>query len=189
MERLKEALGLVRKFYSDDDDKNPEKMSQKEFNMKAEVLMKGTLCLRVVTFLFTFPQNNTRIVYYNNILSIYFSIHEKSTLSVKKFKVRVASSMVQHSAGRCHTLTNEQALTALDAVDFIHAKTCAKCDHRIFPAALIGLDQLTPQRSDPNLGYDEQVILPYYCLGCQRLCMERTKEARLHACVDSVRIR
>ena len=92
--------------------------------------------------------------------------------------------MAQHSASRCHTLTVEQALTALDAVDFIHARTCAKCGHRVIPASLIGLDQLTPQRSYPNLGYDKQVILPY-CLGCQRLCMERTtgQEARLHALI------
>ena len=62
---MKEALGLVRKFYSDDDDENPEKMSQKEFNTKAEVLMEGSMHLRVI-FLFTFPQNNTRIVHYNN---------------------------------------------------------------------------------------------------------------------------
>ena len=92
--------------------------------------------------------------------------------------------MVRNSAGRCHTLTNEQALTALDSVDFIHAKTCAKCGHRVIPASSIGLDQLTPQRSDPNLGYDEQVILPY-CLGCQRLCIERSadQEVRLHALI------
>ncbi len=126
---MKEALALVRKFYSDDDDENPEKMLQKEFNTKAEVLMKGTNSLRV-TFIFIFPQKNTRICIIT-IYSIYFSIHEKSTLSVKKFKVRVASRMVRHSAGRDHTLTNEQALTALDAVDFVHAKTCAKCDHRV----------------------------------------------------------
>ncbi len=76
---MNEALGFVRKFYSDDDVDNPKKMSQKEFNTKAEVLMKGIRNLRV-TFLFTFPQNNTRIVDYNNILSVYSSIHEKSTL-------------------------------------------------------------------------------------------------------------
>ncbi len=45
---MKEALGLVRKFHSDDDDENPEKMSKKEFNKKAEVLMKGTTNLRVI---------------------------------------------------------------------------------------------------------------------------------------------
>ncbi len=200
---MKEALGLVRKFYSDDDDENYEKMSQKEFNTKAEVLMKGTHNLWV-TFLFNnilsiyFHENilsiyfqfcdtirgNTRIVYYNNIISFYFSIHEKSTLSVKHFKKLVASNMAKNSARRCHTLTVEQALTALDAVDFIHAKTCAKCGHRVIPASLVGLDQLTRQRPDPNLGYDKQVILRY-CLGCQHLCMKRTtgQEARLHALI------
>ncbi len=66
-ERLKEALGLVSKIYSGDDDENPEKMSQKEFNTKAEVLMKGTNSLRV-TFLFIFPQKNTRIC----IITIYY---------------------------------------------------------------------------------------------------------------------
>ncbi len=155
-------------------------MLQEEFNTKAAVLMKGTMTLRV-TFLFIFPQNITRIVY---LYIIYSSYHEKRTLSVKHFKAGLVNNMVQNSASRCHTLTNEQALSALDSVDFIHAKTCAKCGHRVIPASLIGLDQLTPQRSDPNLGYDEQVILPY-CLECQRLCMERSagQEARLHALI------
>jgi hypothetical protein len=64
------------------------------------------------------------------------------------------------------------------------AKTCFKCDHfLIIPAAKMGLSQLSPQRHHSELGYDddEQTVLPY-CLGCQRLCMQRSPDAeeRIH---------
>jgi hypothetical protein len=102
------------------------------------------------------------------------------------FKDTVARSMVQKSKHRGHLLNFEKALEVLDACGFMSAKTCAKCDHVIIPAGKMGLNQLSPQRQQPELGYDddEQTVLPY-CLGFQRLCMHRSpdEEERIHVLI------
>jgi hypothetical protein len=102
------------------------------------------------------------------------------------FKDVVARSMVQNSKHRGHLLNFEKALEVLDTSGFMSAKTCAKCDHLITPAAKMGVNQLSPQRQHNELGYDddEQTVLPY-CLGCQRLCMDRSpdEEERIHVLI------
>jgi hypothetical protein len=94
--------------------------------------------------------------------------------------------MVQNSKHRGHLLNFEKALEVLDTSGFMSAKTCAKCDHLIIPTAKMGLNQLSPQRQHNELGYDddEQTLLPY-CLGCQRLCMERSpdEEEQIHVLI------
>ena len=89
--------------------------------------------------------------------------------------------MVQNSKHRGHLLNFEKALEVLDTCGFMSAKTCAKCNHIIIPAAKMGLNQLSPQRQQSQLGYDddEQTVLPY-CLGCQRLCMQRSPDEEEH---------
>ncbi len=57
------------------------------------------------------------------------------------------------------------------------------CQQRLVPSAKMGLNQLSPQRQQNELGYDddEQTVL-LYCLGCQRLCMEKSpdEEEQIH---------
>ncbi len=152
--------------------------------MTAEVLVKGTINLRVIICpLFTIEQHTKTNEYY---LSTSCAFREKGTLNPSAFKNVVAKNMVTHSKHRGHSLNHEKALQVLDACGFMSAKTCAKCDHLITPAAKMGLNQLSPQRQHNELGYDddEQTVLPY-CLGCQRLCMERSpdEEEQIHVLI------
>ena len=60
---MKEAKELVRKYYLADDD--PEKISKEEYDMTAEVLVKGTNNLRVICLLFTIEQHTTTNEYHH----------------------------------------------------------------------------------------------------------------------------
>jgi hypothetical protein len=144
------------------------------------VLLKGTIHLRVICLLFTIDQHTKTNEYH---LSTFCAFPEKRILRPSAFKDTVARSMVQHSKHRGHLLNFEKALEVLDTSRFMSANTCAKCDHLITPAAKMGLNQLSPQRQQSELGYDddEQTVL-LYCLGCQRLCMQRSpgEEERIH---------
>jgi hypothetical protein len=133
-------------------DSNPEEMSKEEFKMRAAVLVKGTK-------------------------------HLSSTLMIgDAFFNQVASSMCRNSKSRGRSLTKETAVRVMKSSGFYDASTCAKCKHYVIPASNLGLNQLSPQRPDPTSGYDRQARLLPYCLGCQRLCMERSpdEEEKLH---------
>jgi hypothetical protein len=148
--------------------------------MTAGVLVKGTMHLRVICLLFTIEQHTKANEYH---LSTSCAFPEKRILTPSAFKDHVARNVVQNSKHRGHLLNFEKALEVLDTSGFMSAKTCAKCDHLITPAAKMGLNQLSPQRQQSELGYDddEQTVLPY-CLGCQRLCMQRSpdEEEQIH---------
>jgi hypothetical protein len=152
--------------------------------MSAEVLVKGTIALRVIIcLLFTIEQHTKTNEYH---LSTSYVFHEKRTLIPSAFKDVTARNMVKSSKHRGHLLNYEKALEVLDTRGFMSAKTCAKCDHVIIPAAKMGLNQLSPQRQHNEFGYDDdkQTLLPY-CLGCQRLCMERSpdEEEQIHVLI------
>jgi hypothetical protein len=98
------------------------------------------------------------------------------------FFQKIASSMVSNSTHRGHSLTMETAVRILKSSGFYDASTCAKCKHYVIPASNLGQNKLSPQRPDPTSGYDRQACLLSYCLGCQRLCVERSpdEEEKLH---------
>jgi hypothetical protein len=152
--------------------------------MTAEVLVKGSMNLRVIIcLLFTIEQHTKTNEYH---LSTSCAFPEKYTLNPSAFKKGVARGIVSSSKRRGHSLNHEKALEVLDTSGFMSTKTCAKCDHVIIPAGKMGLNQLSPQRQHNELGYDgdEQTVLPY-CLGCQRLCMERSpdEEEQIHVLI------
>jgi hypothetical protein len=84
------------------------------------------------------------LIYYNEYhhLSTFCAFPEKYTLMPNAFKNAVARNMVKNSKHRDHLLNFEKALVdVLDACGFMSAKTCAKCDHLITPAAKMGLNK------------------------------------------------
>ena len=113
--------------------------------MTAEVLLKGTIHLRVICLLFTIEQHTKTNEYH---LSTSCAFPEKRIFRPSAFKDTVARSMGQHSkhTSRGHLLNFEKALEVLDTSGLMSAKTCAKCKHLIIPAAKMGLNQLSPQR-------------------------------------------
>jgi hypothetical protein len=150
----------------------------------AEVLVKGTINLRVIIcLLFTIEQHTKTNEYH---ISTSCAFPEKCTLNPSAFKDQVARSMVESSKHRGHLLNFEKALEVLDTSGFMSAKTCAKCDHLTTPAAKMVVNQFSLQRQHNELGYDddEQTVLPY-CLGCQRLCMARSpdEEEQIHVLI------
>jgi len=96
--------------------------------MTAEVLLKGTIHLRVICLLFTIEQHTKTNEYH---LSTSCAFPENRTLMPSAFKDLVARNMAQHSKHRGHLLNIEKALEVLDTSGFMSAKTCAKCDHLI----------------------------------------------------------
>ncbi len=127
-------------------DENPAKMSKEKFKIRAAVLAKGTMNLR-------------------------------ATLMIGDcFFEHLARNMVTSSGNRGHPLTHGTAIRVLKENGFYDATNCARCRHYVIPAGKIGLNQLSPQRQNPALGYDRQACLLPYCMGCQRLCMERSME-------------
>ncbi len=121
--------------------------------MTTEVLVKGTKHLRVICLLFTIEQHTKT----NDHLSTFCAFPEKKILMPDVFKSAVARDMVHHSEHRGHLLKYEKALDDFDTSGFISANTCAKCNHLTTPAAKMGLNQLTPQRQNSELGYDDGV--------------------------------
>ncbi len=136
--------------------------------------------MRVICLLFTIEQHpKTKKCH----LSTFCAFPEKCILIPNAFMRRVARHMMVNSKHIGHFLNFEKALYVLDTSAFMSAKTCAKCGHLITPASKMGVNQLSPQRQHSELGYDddEQTVLPY-CLGCQRLCLQRSPDAeeRIH---------
>jgi hypothetical protein len=84
---MKEAQELVRKYYLADDD--PEKISKEEYDMSAEVLVKGTMHLRVIIcLLFTIEQHtktneyqlSTSYVFPEKRSELLFLVHSRIVL-------------------------------------------------------------------------------------------------------------
>jgi hypothetical protein len=117
-DRTKETQELVRKYYAADDDL--EKISKEEYATTVEVLIKGTMNLRVVCLLFAIEQHTKTNEYH---LSTSCAFPEKRILMPSAFKKSVARGMVQHSKYRGHLLNYKKALEFLDTSGFMSAKT------------------------------------------------------------------
>jgi hypothetical protein len=71
-ERTLEAQELVRRYYLALADDDTEKISKEEYDMTAEMLLKGTMNLRVICLLFTIEQHTKTNEYHRNPLLVLF---------------------------------------------------------------------------------------------------------------------